>query len=218
MSFDVNGANFYPKVLPKDINDYLHKLLVSTARWNIVTDNLPIDVFQQSHGGTDAGSIICSYRDVESASIRVESELKLNDDNYNDPLMKELNFYAEMIGRLVLNRSIVKKEYLISQAFSEVHAKRYFWNYYHSNSIGLEHTDITEPNHWSIIYYLNDNPDTGTRIVKPDGTELIAPNNAGDAVLFPSNWVHNGIPPKGNTHRCCLNILFKAKYCFDEEI
>ena len=110
MSFDVNGVNFYPKILPRDINDLLHKRLVSTARWNIVTDNLTIDVFQQSHGGTDAGSIICSYRDLESASIRVESELKLNDDNYNDPLMKELNFYAEMIGRLVLNRSIVKKE------------------------------------------------------------------------------------------------------------
>ena len=107
MSFDVNGANFYPKVLPRDINDLLHKRLVSTARWNIVTDNLPIDVFQQAHGGTDAGSIICSYRDLESASIRVESEWILNDDDYDDPLMKELNFYAEMISRLVLNLSLI---------------------------------------------------------------------------------------------------------------
>ena len=130
MSFDVNGANFYPKVLPRDINDYLHKLLVSTARWNIVTDNLPIDVFQQCHGGTDAGSIICSYRDVESASIRVESEWILNDDDYNDPLMKDLNFYAEMIGMLILNRSIVKKDYLLTKAFSGVHTKRYFLFYH----------------------------------------------------------------------------------------
>ena len=83
MSFDVNGVNFYPKILPRDINDLLHKRLVSTARWNIVTDNLPIDVFQQAHGGTDAGSIICSYRDLESASIRVESEWILNDDDYD---------------------------------------------------------------------------------------------------------------------------------------
>ena len=218
MSFDVNGANFYPKVLPKDINNLLHKRLLGHARWNVVTDNLPIDVFQQCHDGTDAGSIICSYRDPDSASVRVESEWIFVDDDYEDPHMKDLNFYAELIGMLVLDRSIVAKEYLRSKAFSHVHTKRYFWNYYHSNSIGLEHTDITEPNHWSIIYYLNDNPETGTRIIKPDGTEIISPQVAGDAVLFPSNWVHNGIPPKGNTHRCCLNILFKANYCFDEEI
>ena len=218
MSFDVNGANFYPKVLPKDINNLLHKRLLGHARWNVVTDNLPIDVFQQAHGGTDAGSIICSYRDPDSASVRVESEWIFVDDDYEDPHMKDLNFYAELIGMLVLGRSIVAKEFLRSKAFSQVHTKRYFWNYYHSNSIGLEHTDITEPNHWSIIYYLNDNPETGTRIIKPDGTEIISPQVAGDAVLFPSHWVHNGIPPKGNTHRCCLNILFKANYCFDEEI
>ena len=218
MSFDVNGANFYPKVLPKDINNLLHKRLLGHARWNVVTDNLPIDVFQQAHGGTDAGSIICSYRDPDSASVRVESEWIFVDDDYEDPHMKDLNFYAELIGMLVLDRSIVAKEFLRSKAFSQVHIKRYFWNYYHSNSIGLEHTDIIEPNHWSIIYYLNDNPETGTRIIKPDGTEIISPQVAGDAVLFPSNWVHNGIPPKGNTHRCCLNILFKANYCFDEEI
>ena len=218
MSFDVNGANIYPKVLPRDINDLLHKRLLGHARWNIVTDNLPIDVFQQCHGGTDAGSIICSYRDPDSASIRVESEWIFVDDDFEDPYMKDLNFYAEMIGMLVLDRSIVSKEYLRSKAFSQVQTKRYFWNYYHSNSIGLEHTDIGEDNHWSIIYYLNDNPDTGTRIIKPDGTEIISPQVAGDAVLFPSHWVHNGIPPKGNTHRCCLNILFKAKYCFDDKI
>ena len=218
MNFDVNGVNIYNKILPKDINSILHKRLLGHARWNIVTDNLPINVFQQVHGGTDAGSIICSYRDKNSDSIRVESEWIFIDDDFEDPLMKDLNFYAELIGMLVLDRSIVAREYLRSQAFSEVHTKRYFWNYYHSNSIGLEHTDITEPDHWSIIYYLNDNPDTGTRIIKPDGTEIISPQVAGDAVLFPSHWVHNGIPPKGNTHRCCLNILFKAKYCFDDKI
>ena len=218
MNFDVNGVNIYNKILPKDINNILHKRLLGHARWNVVTDNLPIDVFQQVHGGTDAGSIICSYRDKNSDSIRVESEWIFIDDDFEDPLMKDLNFYAELIGMLVLDRSIVAREYLRSQAFSEVHTKRYFWNYYHSNSIGLEHTDITEPDHWSIIYYLNDNPDTGTRIIKPDGTEIISPQVAGDAVLFPSHWVHNGISPKGNTHRWCLNILFKAKYCFDDKI
>jgi len=208
--FDINGVNFFKNVLPKDINNILHKRLMGHSRWTVVTNHLPIDVFQMAHGGTDAGSIICSYRDKTSSSIRIESEWIFVDDDFVDPHMDDLNFYADLIQNLVLNRSITSKGFVEKNAFRNVIVKRYFWNYYHSNSIGLEHTDIKEENHWSIIYYLNDNPGTGTRILTPDGEEIISPHVAGDAVLFPANWVHNGISPEGNTHRTCLNILFKA--------
>ena len=215
MSFDVDGINYFKNVLPRDINSILHSRLLGHSRWNLVTDNLPIDVFQMSHGGTDAGSIICSYRNKNSSSIRVESEWIFVDDDFVDPQMSDLNFYADLIQSLIIDRSIVHREHLRAKAFENINPVRYFWNYYHSNSVGIEHTDIQEPNHWSIIYYLNDNPGTGTRIIKPDGEEVISPQIAGDAVMFPSHWVHNGVSPQGNTHRCCLNILFKARYCFD---
>jgi len=208
--FDVNGVNFFKNVLPRDINNILHKRLMGHSRWTVVTNHLPIDVFQMAHGGTDAGSIICSYRDKSSSSIRIESEWIFIDDDFVDPHMDDLNFYADLIPTLVLEKSIKTTGFMQKEAFTNVHLKRYFWNYYHSNSIGLEHTDIKEENHWSIIYYLNDNPGTGTRILTPDGEEIISPHVAGDAVLFPANWVHNGISPEGNTHRTCLNILFKA--------
>jgi len=208
--FDVNGVNFFKNVLPRDINNILHKRLMGHSRWTVVTNHLPIDVFQMAHGGTDAGSIICSYRDKSSSSIRIESEWIFIDDDFVDPHMDDLNFYADLIQTLVLEKSIKTTGFMQKEAFTNVHLKRYFWNYYHSNSIGLEHTDIKEENHWSIIYYLNDNPGTGTRILTPDGEEIISPHVAGDAVLFPANWVHNGISPEGNTHRTCLNILFKA--------
>ena len=208
--FDVNGVNFFKNLLPRDINNILHKRLMGHSRWTVVTNHLPIDVFQAAHGGTDAGSIICSYRDKSSSSVRIEAEWIFIDDDFVDPHMDDLNFYADLIQTLVLEKSIKTTGFMEKKAFKNIHLKRYFWNYYHSNSIGLEHTDIKEENHWSIIYYLNDNPGTGTRILTPDGEEIISPHVAGDAVLFPANWVHNGISPKGNTHRTCLNILFKA--------
>ena len=104
MNFDVNGVNIYNKILPRDINNILHKRLLGHARWNVVTDNLPIDVFQQVHGGTDAGSIIVLIEIRTSDSIRVESEWIYIDDDFDDPLMRDLNFYAEIIGMLVLDR------------------------------------------------------------------------------------------------------------------
>jgi len=208
--FDVNGVNFFKNLLPRDINNILHKRLMGHSRWTVVTNHLPIDVFQVAHGGTDAGSIICSYRDKNSSSVRIESEWIFIDDNFVDPHMDDLNFYANLIYTLVLEKSIKTTGFMEKKAFTNFHLKRNFWNYYHSNSVGLEHTDIQEENHWSIIYYLNDNPGTGTRILTPNGEEIISPHVAGDAVLFPANWVHNGISPEGNTHRTCLNILFKA--------
>lgn len=208
--FNPNGINFYKSVLQREVNDLLLKRLLGHSRWNIVTSRMPIDIFQKAYGGTDAGSIICSYRDKTSNSVRVESEWIFIDDDFKDPHMDDLNFYAELIYMLVLNRTVKVNGVATSAAFRNLKVKRYFWNYYHSNSIGLEHTDILDPNHWSIIYYLNDNPGTGTRIITPEGEEIISPHVAGDAVMFPSHWVHNGISPKGSSYRTCLNILFQA--------
>lgn len=221
--FDPYGINYYPQVLTPEINTQLHKIVLGHSRWTIVTDNLPIETFQQIYNGCDAGSIICSYRNKNSKSIKIESEYKY-EDNFVDKQMQDLNFYAELIQSIILNRSLIKKDHVIYPYFKNVEVIRYFWNYYHSNSIGIKHTDINESNHWSIIYYLNDNPGTGT-IICPEKNindlnnsinseeseeEILCPQIAGNAILFPSHWVHAGKSPVGNTHRCCLNILFKA--------
>ena len=86
--------------------------------------------------------------------------------------MNDLNFYGDLIKQLILNKCIVKNGYTSYEAFFNITTVRYFWNYYHDSSVGVPHTDINEPNHWSIIYYLNDNPGKGTIVWKPneDGT------------------------------------------------
>lgn len=219
-SFDPDDINYYPQVLSPEINDRLHKLLLGHSRWTVVTDNLPIEIFQQLYQGCDAGSIICSYRNKTSSSIKIESEYGyIEDENFVDLQMQDLNFYAELIQSIVLNRSIFHKNHVSYPYFKKIEVVRYFWNYYHSNSVGIKHTDINEPNHWSIIYYLNNNPGTGTIIcpnknisnINEKHEEILSPQIAGDAVLFPSHWVHAGKSPLNNTHRCCLNILFKSE-------
>lgn len=213
--FDPKGINLFENVLPLDINARMHSTLMSHPRWCVVTDNLPINVFQMTHGGCDAGMIICSYRDLNSDSIRIESEyIRFDGDDFVDPTMGDLNFYAEMIRDLILKKCVTRNEHCIWNAFSGVSTVRYFWNYYHDSSIGIEHTDINQPDHWSIIYYLNDNPGKGTVIFKPndDGSfeEVLVPHVAGNACLFPAHWRHKGTTANKHTHRSCLNILFKA--------
>jgi len=216
--FDPNSITIFQNILPLDINQKLHSRLMSHPRWCVVTDNLPIEVFQMTHGGCDAGMIICSYRNIESNSIRVESEFVRYDDDFKDPTMDDLNFYADMIHGLVLDRCITTRGHCSTQAFDSISVVRYFWNYYHDSSIGVEHTDIKELNHWSIIYYLNDNPGKGTIVYKPkdstkpyqDCEEILVPHVAGTACIFPSHWRHSGTTANKHTHRSCLNILFKA--------
>tara|TARA_A100001035_G_scaffold274545_1_gene266661 strand:- start:415 stop:1065 length:651 start_codon:yes stop_codon:yes gene_type:complete len=213
--FNPNDINIFENVLPLDINSEMHSVLMSHPRWTVVSDNLPIDIFQLTHGGCDAGMIICSYRNLKSNSIRIESERIRTDSDQGDPTMNDLNFYGDLIKKLILNKCIVKNGYTSYEAFFNITTVRYFWNYYHDSSVGVPHTDINEPNHWSIIYYLNDNPGKGTIVWKPneDGTveEILVPHVAGNACIFPSHWRHSGTTPNKNTHRSCLNILFKAE-------
>ena len=41
--------------------------------------------------------------------------------------------------------------------------------------------------------------------------DILVPSVAGNAVLFPSSYIHTGTPPSGLNHRCCLNIIFEAE-------
>ena len=68
--FNPNDINIFENVLPLDINSEMHSVLMSHPRWTVVSDNLPIDIFQLTHGGCDAGMIICSYRNKNSSSIK----------------------------------------------------------------------------------------------------------------------------------------------------
>ena len=214
--FTYESINYIHEVLPRDINDIVQRKLLASPRWTVVTANLPIDVYQKVENASDTGHIICSYRSG-SSSVRIESEeisTKTDKIDEIDPCYQELNVYARLIQELCLNACLAKGNHSRIEAFSHVEVLRYFWNYYSSASTGVRHTDIKEKNHWSIIYYLNDCPGTGTRIWQNEygeGESVLVPHVAGTAVLFPAWWMHTGMGATENRHRCALNILFKAR-------
>ena len=214
--FTYESINYLHDVLPREINDIVHRKLLSQPRWTVVTANLPIEVFQNLHQASDTGHILCSYRSGKD-SVRIESEeihTKTDAIDGSDPCYQDLNVYAGLIQELCLGACIAKGKHGRIEAFSNIEVLRYFWNYYSSSSTGAKHTDIKQRNHWSLIYYLNDCPGTGTRIWQNEygeGESVLVEHIAGTAVLFPAWWMHTGMGATENKHRCCLNILFKAQ-------
>ena len=181
----------YSDILPQDINSILYDSLLRHSGWNLIVD----PKFSVFNPGTDSGMILASMADSKS-----------NGDQYNN-----LNFYANLILQLITNKTTVKLEHTTVNFFSHIEILRCYWNYYHSNSIGIDHPDTMEEDHWSLIYYLNDVEDAGTKIIDENNEIVIIPSIATNAVLFPSSYIHCGLPPKNYQHRCCLNIVFKAK-------
>jgi hypothetical protein len=201
-------VNMLPKLLPRNINEMIHEEVLNTSRWKIVTNNQPIDKFQFAHNKADSGMILCSYEAKDIVEHFPQT------DN-NDPSFQKLNFFAEMILDLALQRCRVKTDFDSWPVFSEVKVLRYFWNYYHRDSIGTWHTDKDDDeNAYSLIYYINDAENCGTQIIENNGAreeEVMVDQVAGDAVLFPSSFKHAGTSANSGKHRCNLNILFTAR-------
>lgn len=200
---NTNEVNTMPSLVPRNINYLIHKEVLDSSRWRVVTNNQPIEKFQFSNNKADSGMILCSYEDKDGPS-------NFNDTDNTDPSLQNLNFYAKLILDLALQRCVVKTDFDNWPVFANVKVLRYFWNYYHHDSEGTWHTDKDDTdNAWSLIYYLNDAEQCGTKIIE-DGKEILIPQVAGDAVLFPSNFEHAGTSANKNSHRCNLNILFTA--------
>lgn len=180
----------YNSLLNKDLNNIIYEDLLNHSGWNIIVDKN----FSRFYDATDSGMILASMSNGISSGEKFD----------------KLNFYAEIILKLILKNTTVKLEHTEVDFFSNPKMIRCYWNYYHTNSIGVDHPDTVEEDHWSIVYYLNDVEEAGTRIIENDNV-LIVPSIATNAVLFPSNYIHCGLPPKNFNHRCCLNIIFKAQ-------
>jgi hypothetical protein len=200
---NANDISVFQNILNEEIVDILHKKLIDSPRWLVATNRVSIDFFQKGHDATDSGLILCSYENQER-------DYKFSPDSNDDPIFRELNFFADLILDLVLNRCRDNLGFDNLPVFKNVKVIRYFWNYYHNNSKGTVHIDSDEENHWSIVFYINQCPEGGTVICNNDDQEITIPHVSGDAVIFPSSRKHYGLSPEKNHHRVCLNILFKA--------
>jgi hypothetical protein len=200
---DTTVVNRFSNILPHDITDLIHRKLIACPRWLVATNRANIDFFQKAESATDSGLILCSYENKDK-------DYQFSPDDNNDPIFRELNFFADLVLELVLKRCYDDLGFDRLAVFKNVKVIRYFWNYYHNDSKGTPHIDSDENNHWSIVFYINHCPEGGTIIINQNETENIIEHVPGEAVLFPSSFKHYGLSPNENHHRCCLNILFTA--------
>lgn len=202
---NTDAVNIFSSILSSNIVDIIHRKLIECPRWLVATNRVSIDFFQKGEDATDSGLILCSYENQEK-------DYRFSPDSNDDPIYRELNFFADLILELVLQRCYDDDVLGFSRlpVFKNVKVVRYFWNYYHSDSKGTVHIDSDEKDHWSIVFYINQCPEGGTVIIDPEGTSITVPHVPGEAVIFPAGFKHRGLSPNKNHHRCCLNILFKA--------
>lgn len=178
-------------ILPNNISNIIKEKLINTSGWQIVHDGLPLEVFSTVHQASDGGMLLFSHKKDEENTFH------------------ELNFYADMILRLVLEKCVVTQEHAIVPEFSNIELHRHLWNYYNGNSKGVEHTDKDLDDFYSIVYYVN-TTEGGTFIIDDEGNKFFSPSVAGNCVIFPSKLLHWGTGAPINGHRFALNILFKG--------
>lgn len=131
---------------------------------------------------SDTGMILTSYGKNQNPNI--------NQNNAN------LNTIAEIILNVSLNSQT-------NYVFKNVKMRRVLWNYYNRSSTGTFHRDVHEPNHCSIIYYLN----------TCDAVTIIGNKEyncaGGKGVLFNSNEIHRGTGPVKSLYKYACNIVFE---------
>ena len=108
-----------------------------------------------------------------------------------------LNFWASLIFEMIKEKSVLYKLHEI---------ERIFWNFYHPNSNSNLHVDNSNPNFTSIVYNLHTNTG-GTLFQNSKGETQIIKSEQNEAIIFPSNILHKGLPPKTDACRFSLNII-----------
>ena len=168
--------------IPKLLNTNTMNYLQREGKWDFVFDRdreTSPDMRQVASPGplTDAGL----------ARITFSRGLQgTNADNY-------LNNFADLIYFHCIEKS---------KLFKIKHVSRYYWNLYSQSSKCLWHNDQSKVDEFvSIIYNLHDN-DGGTEFESG-----IVKAKEGEAILFPSHYLHKGIGPQKFKWRLSLNIV-----------
>jgi len=175
--------------IPKHLNNNIMNYLQREGKWNFVFDkdrNISPSMKEVADPGplTDAGL----------ARITFSRGLEGTDvDNY-------LNNFADLVYFHCVESS---KKFRIKNIC------RYYWNLYSRSSKCLWHTDQHKIDEYvSIIYNLHDN-DGGTEFKSGKVNA-----NEGEAIIFPSHYLHKGIGPKKYKWRMSLNIVAHQSFIY----
>lgn len=165
------GLKKLNNLLPQDVHkDIL--FLLSKEAWRIANDNSTHeDILNfDNHQGFS----------IETFNVEEEKYLKTS-----------LNWYAELILKLILNKLNTKGRLL-----------RVFFNMYHQNHAGEEHVDSNKP-FKSVLYCLH----TNDGYFEHQGIKY--PDIEGQVLIFNSNELHRGVGPTKSKVRFNLNLVFE---------
>jgi len=170
-------------ILPEKINNKIILLLLKSANWKIAKD---------------------SFDDVKL----LDDMLNNGEKSYGNSLISyqtsprkeiyletELNNYAEIIYEIV--KSNTKYKFL--------KPIRFYWNFYNKAASASLHSDMEENYFVSFIYNLNTN-NGGTNI----NNEFFK-SNAGEAVVFKSNFLHSSVAQTDSVARFNLNCIVELE-------
>ena len=106
-------------------------------------------------------------------------------------LPSPLNIYADIVYTLIKNNT----------KYKFLRPERFYWNYYNNSSHCLMHKDKLDDHYVSFVYNLHTS-NGGTEI---EGT--FYKSNCGEAIVFPSNFLHKAITPTDTKSRFSLNCI-----------
>jgi len=166
-------------ILPIEINNRIILFLLKSNNWRIAKD------------------FDCDIRLVEDL-IGVNGKdygcsLQTLDEKENIYIESPLNYYAEIVY------SIIKQQ----TKYKFLKPIRFYWNYYNNSSFTLPHKDRSENFYVSFVYNLNTN-NGGTNI-----NGEFYKSNSGEAIVFPSNVMHNGVTQTDTKGRFNLNCVIE---------
>ena len=168
-------------ILPDVINKRIIFLLIQSDRWKLAKDNLK-EIDLVDYLTNSKGKDFGNY-------------LQTFDEKNDTYIDTPLNFFAEIIYEII-------KEHTKYKFLKPI---RFIWNYYNNSSSTDFHKDREDSFYLSFVYSLNTN-DGGTEI---DGN--IYPSISGQAILFPSNILHRGLPPINTKGRFNFNCVVELE-------
>jgi hypothetical protein len=168
-------------ILPKEINDKIIFLLLKSDNWRIAKDH-SCDIKLLDDLIGPAGK---DY----GCSLQTFAELE------NIFIDSPLNYYAEIVYAIIKQHT----------KYKFLKPIRFYWNYYNNSSFTLPHTDFLQDFYVSFVYNLNTN-NGGTNI-----NNEFYKSNSGEAIVFPSNIVHNGVTQTDTKGRFNLNCVVQLE-------
>lgn len=177
--FNIENPLLVNNILPPFENIEIIKLL-SRSHWMIG---------HEASYEREEFAFLNNIQHVGFTNVIYDIEDKELQTNFNSMLF----IYSRIITNIITDKCKIN--------FKKIN--RFHWNYYYKDQQGVGHIDKEQNNYLSILY----NP-----ITTDGGTQIkgkFYQDQLGQAKIFKSNWLHQGVSCKKDKARVSLNIVLE---------